>query len=480
MRLSREDRKPVYKGRSRIRLLEISVSPVELFAPLANRPGSIFLDSALVDRFGLGRWSFILFDPIFTFSSRGETVVLQIGKHLKWERVNPFVSLRRSLSLFSVAGDPSWIPFRGGAAGYLSYELGRQVERLPATVTDDLDLPEVFLGFYDTVLAHDHIMDQWFICHTDFGLRRPDLEARMREVKLQVAKARKIRDLDDVEIRTGPLGSNFERDEYLKAIEKAKRYIKAGDIYQVNLSQRFRAEVEQGGAWDIYKRLREENAAPFAAFLQFGPFQVLSSSPERFLSVREQRVETRPIKGTRPRGAVPREDAWFKAQLLDSEKDRAELNMIVDLERNDLGRVCRYGKVSVTRHARCESYARVHHLVSTVEGVIREEYDVADLLIAAFPGGSITGAPKIRSMEIIDELEPTVRNVYTGSIGYIGFDGGVDLNIAIRTMIMSGKQVYFGAGGGIVYDSDPGMEYDETYDKARALIEALGGRADGF
>jgi len=191
-------------------------------------------------------------------------------------------------------------------------------------------------------------------------------------------------------------------------------------------------------------------------------------------------VETRPIKGTRPRGATPREDAWFKAQLLASEKDRAELNMIVDLERNDLGRVCRYGKVSVTRHARCESYARVHHLVSTVEGVIREDCDVADLLVATFPGGSITGAPKIRSMEIIDELEPTVRNVYTGSIGYIGFDGDLDLNIAIRTMIMKGNQVYFGAGGGIVYDSDPGMEYDETFDKARALIEALGGRADGF
>jgi len=220
MRLSREGRRPVYKGRSRIRLLEISVSPVELFAPLANRNGSIFLDSALVDRFGLGRWSFILFDPIFTFSSRGDDVVLQIGRRLKWEQVNPFVSLRRSLSLFSVAGNPSWIPFRGGAAGFLSYELGRRIERLPAGVKDDLELPEACLGFYDTVLAHDHIMDQWFICHTDFGLKRPDLEARMREVKLQVAKARKIREIEEIEIRTGPLGSNFERDQYLQAIKR--------------------------------------------------------------------------------------------------------------------------------------------------------------------------------------------------------------------------------------------------------------------
>ncbi|HUT53645.1 MAG TPA: aminodeoxychorismate synthase component I [bacterium] len=479
MRPSNSERQPVYKGRSRVRLLDLDASPASLFAPLAARPGSIFLDSALTDRYGLGRWSFIMYDPLFTLSDRDDTIVFRIGNRLRWERINFFEALRQSLALFSVKGEPSWIPFRGGAAGYFAYELGRQTERLPAAAVDDLNLPEACLGFYDIVLAFDHLMEQWFLCHIDFGLKRPDLEARFREVKILVAKA-KMGPGERAELHAGPLQSNFEPEQYLEAIARARRYIEAGDIYQANVSQRFSAVIEQGEPWQVYERLREKNAAPFAAFLQFGAFQVLSSSPERFLLARGDRVETRPIKGTRPRGESPREDAWYKAQLLASIKDRAELNMIVDLERNDLGRVCRYGTVAVTRHAQCESYARVHHLVSTVEGMLRPDCDVADLMLAAFPGGSITGAPKIRAMEIIDELEPNVRSVYTGSIGYIGFDGDLDLNIAIRTMIISGRRVCFGSGGGIVYDSDPQMEYDETYDKARALIEALGGRVGGF
>jgi para-aminobenzoate synthetase component 1 len=479
MKPSRLSRAPAYKGRSRVRLLDLDAQPADLFAPLASRPGSIFLESALRDRYGLGRWSFIMYDPLFTVSSREETVAFRIGNRMRWEKLNPFESLRQSLALFAVEGDPSWIPFRGGAAGYFSYELNRQIERLPARAMDDLGLPESCLGFYDTVLAFDHLMEQWFLCHTDFGLKRPDLEARLREVKILVAKA-KMGTENKAAFQVSRLESNFDQEGYLATIARAKEYIVAGDIYQVNLSQRFHAEIEQGEAWDIYERLREKNTAPFAAFLQYGPYQILSSSPERFLLVRGDRVETRPIKGTRPRGSNAREDAWFKAQLLASAKDRAELNMIVDLERNDLGRVSRCGSVAVTRHAQCESYTRVHHLVSTVEGHLRPDTDVADLLLATFPGGSITGAPKIRAMEIIDELEPHVRSVYTGAIGYIGFDGDLDLNIAIRTMILVGQRVYFGAGGGIVFDSDPALEYEETFDKARALIEALGGRVGGF
>jgi len=457
----------------RVRLIELGLSPAALFKTLAGRPGSVFMDSALVDRYRLGRWSFIAYDPLFLLSSRNDSAAFRIGKRLRWEDDNPFNTLRRTLSLFHVDTDPSWIPFKGGLIGYFGYELGRHVEKVPRTTTDDLQIPDMLIGFYDTVIAYDHIMEQWFVCHTDFKLRRPAMADRFQELKLLVKTAKQKME-EERGVSAGRLESNFTRDGYLRAVEKARQYIIAGDIYQVNLSQRFCATVTKGSPWDLYRRLRSYNAAPFAAFINAGSFHILSSSPERFLKVTGDRVETRPIKGTRPRGATPREDALFRAQLLASEKDHAELAMIVDLERNDLGRVCRYGTVRVSRHAQCESYARVHHLVSTVEGELNSECDVTDLLLSTFPGGSITGAPKIRAMEIIDEIEPNMRYVYCGAIGYIGFDGEVDLNIAIRTMIMNGNKVYFGAGGGVVYDSAPEMEYDETWDKAHAMIEALG------
>jgi para-aminobenzoate synthetase component 1 len=476
---SRDNPAAAYQGVAKVRLLDLAAEPAVLFGSLAKRLGSVFLDSSLLDRYGLGRWSFILYDPLFFLSARGDTVAFRIGKNIRWEKAGFFPVLRRTLAQFAVVSDPSWIPFRGGAAGYFGYELARQIERLPERTVNDLGLPDAWLGFYDTVLAYDHIMEQWFLCHVDFGLKRPRLEERFREIRDNLKKMKSPAPAE-LAIESGPLVSNFTQDQYLAAILRAKQYIEAGDIYQVNLSQRFQARIQRGSSWEIYRKLREVNPAPFSAFIQAGSFQALSSSPERFLKVNRDRVETRPIKGTRPRGALPREDAWFKAQLLASEKDRAELNMIVDLERNDLGRVCRYGTVAVTRHAQCETYARVHHLVSTVEGSLRPDRDVCDLLMAAFPGGSITGAPKIRAMEIIDELEPHSRQVYTGAIGYIGYDGDLDLNIAIRTMIVTGHQAYFNAGGGIVYDSDPMSEYEETYDKAKALIETLGGRGTGF
>jgi para-aminobenzoate synthetase component I len=479
LRPSNAENDPIYKGKATVKLLELDVPPHLLFASLVNKPGSIFLDSAMIDRYGLGRWSFIAYDPLFIMSSRADTVAFRIGKNIRWEKGNVFEALRRTLAQFEISSAPSWIPFRGGAAGFFGYELGRMIERLPNTVIDDQDIPQSWLGFYDTVLAYDHLMEQWFLCHTDFGLRRLELEDRLSEIRKFSIEANN-RKKEEPAIVTSEFGSNFERDEYLKMVEKGQEYILKGDIYQVNLSQRFSVKVDEGTPWQLYERLRDVNAAPFAAYIQAGDFQVLSSSPERFLRVNGERVETRPIKGTRPRGSNPREDSWYKAKLLASEKDRAELNMIVDLERNDLGRVCDYGKVKVTRHAQCESYARVHHLVSTVEGELRKDCDVVDLLKATFPGGSITGAPKIRSMEIIDELEPCERGVYTGSIGYIGYDGEMDLNIAIRTMVMKDKWAHFSAGGGIIFDSDPSSEYDETYDKASAIIQALGRSIGGF
>ena len=268
------------------------------------------------------------------------------------------------------------------------------------------------------------------------------------------------------------LKSNFTKDKYLRAVSKAKEYIHNGDIYQVNMTQRFTCKINIE-PHDLYYILRQKNSSPFSAFLGFPELKVGCSSPERFLWLKEGIIETRPIKGTRPRGNNEMEDKRYIKELKNSLKDRAELNMIVDLERNDLGRFCEYGTVKVKEHAVVEKYAKVFHLVSTVTGKVRKGYDIADILKAAFPGGSITGAPKIRAMEIIDELEPTVRSIYTGTIGYIGINGTMDLNIVIRTFIIKGSHFYYNVGGGIVEDSDPNAEYQETLDKGLALKETL-------
>ena len=271
---------------------------------------------------------------------------------------------------------------------------------------------------------------------------------------------------------SGNLESNFTKEAYIKAVKKAKKYITAGDIYQVNLSQRFKVRLDTE-PFELHKILRTINPAPFACFLNFGDVKIISASPERFLKKVGRNVETRPIKGTRPRGETPKKDMKLKEELVKSAKDRAENLMIIDLERNDLGRICDYGSVRVSEFMACEEYSTVFHLVSTVQGKLRSEVDAIDCLTNCFPGGSITGAPKIRSMEIIEELEPVKRSVYTGSIGYISFDGNMDTSIAIRSLIMKGKNAYFQVGGGIVYDSDPEKEYQETLDKAKALIEAI-------
>jgi len=268
------------------------------------------------------------------------------------------------------------------------------------------------------------------------------------------------------------LGPNFTPEEYIKAVSKVREYIAAGDVFQVNLSQRFEANLTVP-PYELYRRLRQVNPAPFASYLNFNGVTIVSASPERFLKVRGDLVETRPIKGTRPRGHDPIEDAALAQELVHSIKDQAENVMIVDLERNDLGRVCRYGTVKVTELAILETFPTVFHLTSTVIGRLRQSKDVVDLLKATFPGGSITGAPKVRAMEIIDELEPTKRSVYTGSIGYLSFTGDLDLNIVIRTFLVKDFKAYFQVGGGIVYDSDPAAEYLETMDKAKALIQAL-------
>ena len=271
------------------------------------------------------------------------------------------------------------------------------------------------------------------------------------------------------------LKSNFTHEEYLKAVKTAREYIAAGDIFQVNLSQRFEADLLTN-PYNLYQRLRHINPAPFAAYLNFDEVTIISASPESFLKVKGDQVETRPMKGTRPRGESEVEDNALAKELQNSTKDQAENVMIVDLERNDLGRVCQFGTVKVRELYTLERYATVFQLTSTVEGRLRQGKDRIDLLKACFPGGSITGAPKLRAMEIIDKLEPTKRSIYTGSIGYLSFSNEMELNIVIRTILVKDKKVYFQVGGGIVYDSDPEVEYQETLDKAKALFQALSPR----
>jgi para-aminobenzoate synthetase component 1 len=264
----------------------------------------------------------------------------------------------------------------------------------------------------------------------------------------------------------------FDKSGYLQAVQRIKDYIESGDIYQVNLTMRFTARC-QLRPFETYQLLRRINPAPFAAYLDFGQGHILSSSPERFVQIRNRRVQTRPIKGTRPRGKTPAEDLANRQELADSPKDQAELLMIVDLERNDLGKVCKPATVEVTELFKLETYATVYHLVATVEGELEDDLDAIDCIKALFPGGSITGAPKIRAMEIIDELEPVQRGIYTGAIGYIGFDGQTDFNIAIRTIILTEDHAFFSAGGGVVWDSDPHMEYEEIMHKSKALLATL-------
>ena len=457
----------------RIELSGLALEPAALFAGLAERPGSAYLDSALIDEHGLGRWSFVAWDPFLTLSGKGDAIPVRKAGRFSRSADHPLQILRALLQRYRSEKGEGPVPFASGAIGYLAYDLGHALERRPRTTNDDLQLPDLYFTFHDFVLAYDHLGQRWFLAGEERqGGERPALARRRDEVMALAEKAAPAGLPEISPAEPVRFSSNFTREDYLRAIVKAKHYIREGDIYQVNLSQRFCAPAP-GPAWPLYWRLRRANAAPFAAFLQAGDFQVLSSSPERFLRLESGRVETRPIKGTRPRGRTPAEDARLAQELLTSEKDHAELNMIVDLERNDLGRVCAYGTVRVTRHAALESYARVHHLVSTVAGQLLCGKDTVDLIRAAFPGGSITGAPKIRAMQIIDELEPTSRSVYTGAIGWLGFNGDLDLNIAIRTMIAKGGEVFFQAGGGIVADSDPEAEYQETLDKAQALFEAL-------
>jgi para-aminobenzoate synthetase component 1 len=471
--------------------------PVQAFESLKDRPFSFFLDSGM-DPERLGRYSIMGSDPFLVFKSKGDSV--SVWQEGAWSglRANPFDVLKDMCGRYQIPVHPA-VPVAAGAFGYLAYDLGWQLEKLPHQAEDDLDTPDCYLGFYDRLVVFDHLAGRAYLTST--GLPESGREAETKaEQRLSGLEALLWRVLEKPpasvpEPRRGTrrpaeagtpardagtksseefqITGHFDRASYRRAVQQCKDYIAAGDIFEVNLTQRFACPISTT-PWQLYCRLRRINPAPFAAYLNYPELTVASASPERFLQVRGGQVETRPIKGTRRRGRDPLEDASLRQDLVSSEKDRAELVMIIDLERNDIGRVCSFGSVHVPELICLEEYPTVWHLVSTVRGTLEAGKDVGDLLKASFPGGSITGAPKIRAMEIIEELEPVKRGVYTGSIGYLGFDGRCDLNIVIRTFVIKDQVAYFHAGGAIVSDSDPDAEYWETIYKARALMQALG------
>ncbi len=437
-----------------------------VFESVVDEPWSMLLDSG----FGgvvHGRYDIIVADPTATLSSEGDRTVIDRRGATETSTEDPFALLRAELGAHSPA--PAGLPFAGGALGYFAYDLVRRLEALPTLAIDAERLPEMAVGVYDWALVVDHEAERSVLVGSG---RDPRTRERWAELRERFAAPAPPAQRAPFRV-TGPAVANLDSAGYQAAFERIQAYLRAGDCYQVNLAQRFTVTVE-GDLWPAYRRLRTINPAPFGAYLHTPRGRVLSVSPERFLQVGpDGRVETRPIKGTRPRADDPEADRELARSLAASEKDRAENVMIVDLLRNDLGHVCRPGSVRVPRLFEVESFPTVHHLVSTVTGRLAQDRHAVDLLRAAFPGGSITGAPKIRAMEIIEELEPHRRGVYCGAIGYVGFDGGMDTSIAIRTLVHSDGIARFWAGGGVVIDSEAEAEYQETFDKAAAMLALL-------
>jgi len=453
--------------------------PFELFKRLYNNERSFILDSSMPESH-LSKFSIMGIEPFLWFEAKANDISVEQNGKKEFFSGNPFDKLKSLLSLFKVKSVEG-MPMPGGIAGYFAYDLCHHIEKLPRYAVDDLGLPDIAVGFYDTLIIKDHLSGKTNVVAALIpGVSENEIIEKVNRIKILIESSsqRHLSSRIEMPSISKQLESNYTKPDYCAMLCKAKEYIRNGDIYQVNLSQRFKSIVSAEPI-DLYSELRRLNPAPFSAFLDSGNLKVLSSSPERFLLLCGKYLETRPIKGTFPRSADKDEDIRNKELLQKSEKDRAENLMIVDLMRNDIGKVCKTGSVKVTELFKAESYATVHHLVSTVTGEIIDGYDAIDCLKATFPGGSITGAPKIRAMQIIDELEPTCRSVYTGSIGYIGFDGDMDLNIAIRTILMKGNETYYQVGGGIVWDSVPETEYEETLHKGLALSKALQNIGDG-
>jgi para-aminobenzoate synthetase component 1 len=452
-----------------------------LFERIAHLPWPMFLDSGQ-PKSEYGRFDILVAQPFLTVTSDEvclsgrpviKTEVRQQGEVTVIEE-DAFSVLKRLLAAYPVNESSDW-PFSGGALGYFSYDLARQLESLPKVSAADKATPHMQVGLYDWAVVVDHQAKAAAL--VSYGLSASTHEQWPTLCRLfDMHSAQRQEAGSTFELKAMP-NSNLSYGQYSRAFNKIKAYIKGGDCYQVNLALRFAAPAI-GDSWLVYKKLRELSSAPFMAYMKFPSWQILCGSPERFLQVRNRHVETRPIKGTRPRAPDAAEDAALAKALQGSTKDQAENLMIVDLLRNDLGKSCEIGSVQADQLFRLQSFANVHHLVSIVRGRLAVGKTAIDLLRACFPGGSITGAPKLRAMQIIEELEPHRRGVYCGAIGYIGFDGNMDSNIAIRTAIyredeQGGGEMSFYAGGGIVSDSSLEQEYAEIQDKAASLLKTM-------
>ncbi|SFM85131.1 anthranilate synthase component I family protein [Thermodesulforhabdus norvegica] len=446
-----------------LRLVASSASDEDFIAyarSISRKPFSVVLLSG--GDHDAANFSIACWKPAVAFWGKGSSAVIEIAGRKGITQGSCLTLFEKLLNGFEVDYSlERYLPFMGGAVGFLTYEVKNYIERLPQTAQDDLKLPDIWAVWPAEILLHDRKVGTIYYLQ----LRLDSLKDASGDLPSAIPPV-------NSGVVIGDLVSNFSRNGYIRAVKRIINYIRDGHVYQVNLSQRFSAPIfcEPFELWvSLYRR----NPAPFYAFINGGDFFVLCTSMERFLYLRDGIIETRPIKGTRPRGSTPEEDEANREDLAYHPKDDAELSMIVDLLRNDLGKVCKIGTVSVDEHKRIEAYQNVFHLISIVRGRLKEGVTYGDIIRATFPGGSITGCPKIRSMEIIDELEPNVRHVYTGSIGYWGFHGNMDLNIAIRTMIIRNSRAYLSVGGGIVFDSDPVLEYEETLHKGRTFFEVL-------
>jgi para-aminobenzoate synthetase component 1 len=437
------------------------------FEAMADLEWPVFLDSTQKSSHD-NRYDIIAANPFSTIvTEHGVTSIFRDGVSTLESENDPFTVLSQQLNQYAKQNKTD-LPFCGGAIGLFGYDLGRYLESLPKIAKDGENIPDMLVGLYDWAIINDHAEQRSWLA--SFGLNEntrlqwPQLINRFSHIQHSEQEAFSV---------SGPLTSNLARDQYQIAFDKIQHYILEGDCYQVNLTKRF--EIQSIGApWSAYKLLRQQNPAPFSVYFETPHVNILSSSPERLLHLQDKHVETKPIKGTRSRDLNdPDKDQKLADELQTSVKDRAENLMIVDLLRNDIGKVCEPGSIAVPKPFALESFATVHHLVSTITGSLSENQDAISLLRACFPGGSITGAPKLRAMEIIEELEPDRRGAYCGSIAYIGFDGNMDSNILIRTLVHSGNRLRFWAGGGIVADSNADDEYQEIHDKAAALINLI-------
>ncbi len=446
---------------------ETDASFLERVAPLARFPYSaVFLSGTNLD---CARYSMAFWNPLVIFRSKGFHVEITTAEDTMTQNRHPLEELDSLLEATHPHVPSVLEPFSGGLVGYLAYELKNVLEVLPQSAKDDLELPESLFFLPRDILVFQRLTGETVHLTLETIGLKPIAASSPYQGPLQ------FRD----NAHAGKLQSNFSRNAYMDAVAKIRRYIKNGDVYQVNLSQRFSAPF-RGDPWILWTRLFQKNPAPFYAYLHFPDHHILSTSMERFLCRRGDAIETRPIKGTRPRGSSVDEDRKMREDLCHNPKDDAELSMIVDLLRNDLGKVCRPRSIVVKEHKRLEGYENVWHLVSIVTGKLKPNVSPGDIFRATFPGGSITGCPKIRAMEIIDELEPHVRHVYTGSIGYLGWHDTMDMNIAIRTAIFKDGRLHFAVGGGVVYDSDENAEYEETLHKGRTLFRAMAQHQEEF